>query len=334
MSRAFLIAEAGVNHNGRLALAKKLVDAAAAAGADAVKFQTFRAESVLSRRAAKAPYQTRATGSTGTQLDMVRRLELPFDAFREIAAHARRRGVVFLSTPFDDESVAFLRGLGMSRFKIPSGEVTNLPHLRRVAAVGRPAIMSVGMATWTEISAALAALAAAGLSRSKVTLLHCNTAYPTPLRDANLRVMPELARRFRCRAGFSDHTLGIEASLAAAALGAAVIEKHFTLDKTLPGPDHSMSLDPRELAAWVRGIRKVEESLGTGDKRLTPSERPNLLAARRSLVASRAVACGEVFTAANVTAKRPGGGLSPMLWDRIIGRKARRAFAADEPIRI
>lgn len=328
------MAEAGVNHNGSLVLAKKLVDAAAAAGADAVKFQTFLTENVIAEHAGKAAYQKRTTGADESQYEMVRKLQLSFADFEVLAAHARRRGVLFMSTPFDQESVDFLRRLRMKVFKIPSGEVTNLPYLRHVGSLRKEIFISVGMATLQEIGAALGVLKASGTPLSKITVLQANTAYPTPLKDANLRAMTAMARRFGCRTGYSDHTLGLEASLAAAALGAAVIEKHFTLDKSMTGPDHSMSLDPRELADWVRGIRRVESALGSALKAVTPSERPNVRVARRSIVAKRPIKAGERFSPENLAAKRPGTGMSPMSWDSVIGRRAHRDFKKDDLIRV
>jgi N,N'-diacetyllegionaminate synthase len=335
MKPVFLIAEAGVNHNGSLARAKKLVDAAAEAGADAVKFQTFAAaENVMAKSAGKAPYQKQATGAVESVFDMVRKLYLSFDEFTALRAHCRKRGILFLSTPFDDESVDFLHRLGMPIFKIPSGEVTNLPYLRRIGKFKKRVVMSTGMATLDEIGAALQALARAGTPRSKVTVLHCNTSYPTPFKDANLRAMGTIAERFGVAVGYSDHTLGIEASLAAAALGAAVIEKHFTTDKTLPGPDQSMSLDPTELKAWVAGIRAVSAALGSASKTVTSSEKANVKFGRRSIVAKRAIRKGEKFSAENLAAKRPGTGLSPMHWDKLIGKRAKRDYAEDDFLRL
>ncbi len=336
----FIIAEAGVNHNGDLDLARRLVDAAAAAGADAVKFQTFRADRLASRLAKRAEYQKENLGAEQTgeqdQLSMLRKLELDEAAHVELMAHCRARGIEFMSTPFDHESITLLERLGMPRYKIPSGEVNNLPYLRRIAALGKPVILSTGMCTLDDVRAAVKALLLAGQDPGRLTLLHCNSGYPTPDADVNLRAMRTLADAFPevAGAGYSDHTLGLEASLAATALGAVIIEKHFTLDRALPGPDHKISLLPGELADLVRGIRRIENMLGSPEKAPTPSEIPNIAIARKSIVAARPIAAGEIFSEDNLTAKRPGSGLSPMLWDQVVGRPAPRAFAEDELIEV
>ena len=336
MDRVFIIAEAGVNHNGSLDMALRLIDAAADAGADAVKFQTFRAEKLVSPGAAKAEYQKAATGSAESQLAMIRRLELDRDAHERLFAHCRERGVLFTSTPFDEDSIRLLADLGMPFFKIPSGELTNPLHLRSIAAQGLPVYLSTGMANLGEIEAALAVLEAAGLARDRTTLLHCTTEYPTPYSEVNLRAMQTLRAAFPGVAGvgYSDHTPGIEIPLAAAAMGATVIEKHFTLDRNLPGPDHRASLEPGELAAMVRGIRIISEAMGNGVKAPSPSERKNMSVARRSVMAARPIRRGERFTARNLTVKRPGTGLSPMFWDRLMGLEARRDYAPDEMIEL
>ncbi len=325
MSRTFLIAEAGVNHCGRLDLAFALVDAAARAGADAVKFQTFVPEAVAADSSLLAPYQ----GDKGSQLDLIRPLALSFDDFARLDHRCRTQGILFLSTAFDEPSADFLNGLGMPLFKIASGEITHVPLLRKIASFGKPLLLSTGMATLAEVEAALRTLS---VPRERVTLLHCNSAYPTPPADANLRAMVTLGQATGCRVGFSDHTEGIEVSLAAAALGAAVIEKHFTLDRALEGPDHAMSLTPGELSSWAFGIRKVEAALGDGEKRVTPSEEPNRDRVRRRLVARRPIESGEVLSSENVTAKRAEATLGAESWDDVIGRAAPRAFLADEPI--
>jgi N,N'-diacetyllegionaminate synthase len=327
---ALIIAEAGVNHNGDHALARRLVEAAAAAGADLVKFQTFAADRLATRKAAKAEYQSVVTGADETQHAMLRGLELDRAAHEMLIGHCRDRGIGFFSTAFDEASVDLLVELGVDRFKIPSGELTNLPYLRHVARQGRPVILSTGMATLGEIEAALDALVVAGASRDRITVLHCSTEYPTPMADVNLRAMLAIRHAFGVAVGYSDHTLGIEVAVAAVALGATVIEKHLTLDRALPGPDHKASLEPSEFTAMVAAIRNVELALGDGIKRPTRSEAKNIPVVRKSLVAARAIRAGEVFDSRNVTVKRPGTGLSPMRWDEVIGRRAPRDFGPDE----
>lgn len=328
--RTLIIAEAGVNHNGDLELAKRLVDAAAEAGADIVKFQTFTASRLVTATASKADYQQQATGGSDLQLDMLRRLELDSDMHLELMAHCAQRHITFLSTGFDLESVDLLCALGLAVFKIPSGEITNLPYLRHIGALGKSVILSTGMATLGEIEAALAVLEAAGTARRQITVLHCTTEYPAPLADVNLQAMCSIGQAFGVAVGYSDHTRGIEVPIAAVAMGATIIEKHFTLDRNLPGPDHQASLEPAELQAMVAAIRNIEIALGDGVKRLAPSETANRLVARKSLVAIRPIKAGELFSPANVGAKRPGTGISPMRWDELMGRPAARAFAADE----
>lgn len=334
MSRLFIIAEAGVNHNGDPDLALRLVDAAAEAGADAVKFQTFRAESLAGRGAAKAAYQTAGAGADEGQLAMLKRLELDEKAHERLMERCRKMGILFCSTPFDRESMEFLFRSGMPFFKVPSGELTNPLHLRALARYGLPLYLSTGMATLGEVEFALDTLEKAGLPREKVTLLHCTTEYPAPLDEVNLKAMNAMRAAFPGIAGvgYSDHTRGIEVSLAAVALGADVLEKHFTLDRSLPGPDHAASLEPAELAELVRQARNVERALGSGRKSPGSAERRNMGAARRSLVAARAIAPGEPLGDQNMTVKRPGTGLSPMLWDTLQGVAAPRAFAEDECI--
>lgn len=328
----YVIAEAGDNHNGSFELALKLVDAAKAAGADCVKFQTFRTEEVISTRAEKAEYQKASTGTDESQYEMVKKLELSFDQFRQIKAYCDTVGIRFLSTPFDIPSVRFLREMDMPFWKIPSGEITNLPYLLEIARTKKPVVMSTGMCEMEEIQAALDVLRENGTP--KITLLHCNTEYPTPFGDANLRAMAFIRERFGVEVGYSDHTLGIEASIAAAALGASIIEKHFTLDKTMEGPDHQASLEPSELKALVAGIRHVEAALGDGVKRPSPSERKNIEIARKSIVARQAIRRGEPLTEENLAVKRPGSGVSPMRWFEVLGTHAVRDFQADELIEL
>ena len=329
---ALIIAEAGVNHNGDLDLARRLIDAAAEAGADLVKFQTFSADRLVTTTARKADYQTRNSGGGETQYEMLRRLELSNEAHHELIAHCEARGIGFFSTGFDVESVDFLASLGQDKFKIPSGEITNLPYLRNMARYGREIILSTGMSTLGDIEAALEALEQAGTPRSKITVLHCTTEYPTPMNEVNLRAMQSIGNAFGVRVGYSDHTPGIEVAIAAVALGASVIEKHFTLDRDLPGPDHKASLEPDELKAVVVAIRNIEMALGDGIKRLTPSEIRNRPIVRKSLVSTRTIMAGEVFCQDNLTVKRPGTGISPMLYDSLLGRAATRTYSANELI--
>lgn len=333
-THVMVIAEAGVNHNGDLEIAKRLVDAAAEAGADLVKFQTFKADKIASGAAKKASYQARNEGGTevDSQLEMLKRLELSEADHAALIDHCAMRGIGFFSTGFDLDSLDFLNELGFAQFKIPSGEITNLPYLRRVARFGKDIILSTGMASMGDIEAAIDAIEAADLPRERITVLHCTTEYPAPFEEVNLRAMNTIGQAFGVRVGYSDHTQGIEVSLAAVALGAVVIEKHFTLDRALPGPDHAASLEPDELSALVRGIRRIEVALGRPEKRRTPSEAANVAVARKSIVAARPIDVGEVFSDANLTTKRPGTGMSPMLWDMVVGRTAPRGFAADEEI--
>lgn len=325
-----IIAEAGVNHNGSLERAKEMALAAKKAGADIVKYQTAVPEQVVSRFAEKADYQKQQTGSEESQLEMIKKIHFGFEEHRQLKEYCDEIGIRYLSTPFDLDSIDFLATLDMPVWKIPSGEITNLPYLEKVAALKKPLILSTGMSMLSEIEDALAVLEENGCE--DVTLLHCNTEYPTPMEDVNLLAMRVLEEQFALPVGFSDHTLGIEADIAAAALGACVIEKHFTLDKTLEGPDHQASLEPDELEAMVRAIRNIEKALGTGEKHVTPSEAKNRPIARKSIVAKRAIKKGEVFTAENLTTKRPGDGISPMRWYDVLGKEASRDFAEDEKI--
>ncbi len=329
---ALIIAEAGVNHNGDMQMAHQLIDAAAEAGADLVKFQTFRADRLVTTSARKATYQMVTTAADESQHEMIRRLELNDAMHDELIAHCHQRKIEFFSTAFDLESLDYLMGLGMPRIKVPSGEITNLPYLRKVGGFGKEVILSTGMSNLGEIEAAIDALEKAGTSREWIIVLHCNTEYPVPMPEVNLRAMRSIGEAFGVKVGFSDHTEGIEIAIAAVALGATVIEKHFTLDRNLPGPDHQASLEPGELKAMISAIRNVEIALGDGIKRPSGSELRNRPIARKSLVSARRIAKGEFFSEANVTAKRPGTGISPMRMQEIIGRKASRDFDADELI--
>ena len=334
IKQTLIIAEAGVNHNGDIELARQLIDVAAEAGADLVKFQTFNASRQVTRVAKKAEYQTQTTVSNESQHDMLQRLELSEAMHHELIAHCATRNIGFFSTGFDIESIDLLLGLGQDKFKIPSGEITNLPYLRHIGRLGKNIILSTGMATLGDIEATIDVLEQAGTSRTSITVLHCTSEYPTPMAEVNLRAMQSIQAAFGVAVGYSDHTKGIEVAVAAVAMGAVVIEKHFTLDRNLPGPDHKASLEPAELKAMVTAIRNIEVALGDGIKRLTASEIRNKPIARKSLIASKEIQAGQVFTAQNVTTKRPGTGISPMRWDEVIGRVALRSFAADELIEL
>lgn len=327
----FIIAEAGVNHNGKLELAYKLVDAAKEAGADCIKFQTFKAEKLVAQSAQKAEYQKATTGDSSQQ-DMLKKLELSYEEFVKLKEYCNRKDICFLSTPFDFDSIEFLNSIDMPFWKIPSGEITNLPYLMVLAKTGKPVIMSTGMCNMEEIEAAIRVLEENGTT--DIRLLHCNTEYPTPFEDVNLKAMETMRKAFGLEVGYSDHTKGIEVPIAATALGATIIEKHFTLDRNMEGPDHRASLEPQELAAMVSSIRHIEKSLGTGVKAPSPSELKNVSVARKSIVASKAINKGEVFTAENITVKRPGGGISPMKWFEVIGQTADRKYTIDEMIEI
>ena len=328
----FIIAEAGVNHNGSLELAKRMALAAKEAGADIVKYQTAVPELVVSRFAPKAEYQKSTTDAAESQLEMIRRLHFSFEAHRELKEYCDSIGIQYLSAAFDIPSVEFLATLKLPVAKIPSGEITNLPYLEAVAATRTPVILSTGMSTLPEIEDALSVLEEGGCPG--VTLLHCNTEYPTPYEDANLLAMLDLAEQFGLPVGLSDHTPGWECDVAAAALGATVIEKHFTLDKDMEGPDQKASLDVAELTAMITAVRRTEAALGTGRKAVSPSEAKNKPVARKSIVAARPIRKGEVFTAENLTTKRPGTGVSPMRWNEALGQAAKRDFAEDEPIEL
>ncbi|MDH6458378.1 N,N'-diacetyllegionaminate synthase [Fusobacterium sp. PH5-7] len=331
-NKVFIIAEAGVNHNGSLKLAKKMVEKAVEAKVDAIKFQTFISENVVSKNAKKAEYQVKNTEiRKETQLEMVKKLELSFNDFIELKEYCNIKNIEFLSTPFDLESIEFLKKLGMKIWKVPSGEITNLPYLRKIAEVADEIILSTGMSDLCEISKAVEILKK---ENKKILILHCNTEYPTPMEDVNLRAMELLKEKFNVEVGYSDHTLGIEVPIAAVALGARIIEKHFTLDKNMEGPDHKASLEPGELKKMVTGIRNIEEALGKKQKEVTESEKKNKDIARKSIVAKKNIKKGEIFTEENLTVKRPGNGISPMQWDEVIGKISIRNFEEDELIEI
>lgn len=329
-----VIAEAGVNHNGDMDLAKSLIDVAKDAGADYVKFQTFKADSLLTSKAPKAQYQVKNARAEESQYEMIRRLELSDSMHNELKGYCDNKGIGFLSTGFDIESVRYLKSLGGTIFKVPSGEITNLPLLRFIGSLDGDVILSTGMACLGEVERALEELELAGTSREKVTVLHCTTEYPTPIDEVNLNAMVSMGKAFGVSFGYSDHTPGIEVPIAAVALGATVIEKHFTLDRSLPGPDHRASLEPEELKAMVSGVRNIEKAMGDGVKRPGPSELKNKPIARKSLVAACLIQAGEPFTEANLMAKRPGTGISPMRWEEVIGRQAPRDFGPDELIEL
>lgn len=333
MNKTFIIAEAGVNHNGSLEMAIKMVEAAAKAGADAVKFQTFTADKIVARGAPKAEYQKETTGPDESQWEMVKKLELDEETHQILLNHCGEKGIQFLSTPFDLDSIDLLNRLGMEIFKIPSGEITNLPYLRKIGALKKELILSTGMSDLGEIEDALHVLVKSGTLLENVTVLHCSTEYPTPFENVNLKAMLTIKNAFPgISVGYSDHSIGIEVPIAAVAMGATMIEKHFTLDRNLPGPDHRASLEPHELTNMILSIRHIEKALGTGIKKPSPSESKNKPIARKSIVAATVIKAGEVFTENNITVKRPGTGINPMCWDEIIGRKALKSYKRDEPI--
>jgi len=333
-NKTFIIAEAGVNHNGNIEIAKKMIEVAKECGADAIKFQTFKAEKVISRYAPKAEYQKQTTGETDSQLEMVKKLELSFDDFIVLKEYCDKLNIMFLSTPFDFESIDFLNDLGLEIFKIPSGEITNLPYLEKIGKLGKKVILSTGMADLGEIEDALDILISCGTKKENITVLHCNTEYPTPYEDVNLLAMLTIKEAFKVKVGYSDHTLGIEVPIAAVALGASVIEKHFTLDKNMEGPDHKASLEPHELKAMIDAIVNIEKALGNGIKKPSKSELKNKDIARKSIVAKREIKKGEIFTEDNITVKRPGTGISPMRWYEVLGKVAPKDYKEDELIEI
>jgi N,N'-diacetyllegionaminate synthase len=332
MDKIYIIAEAGVNHNGDIKLAKRMIEEAKKAGADAVKFQTFRSEKLVSAFAPKAGYQMQTTDCHESQLDMLKKLELSYSDFTSLCRYAKETGIDFLSTPFENDSIEFLDTLNMRYWKIPSGEITNKPYLIRISKTRRPIILSTGMSTMKEISDALDIFA--DYNRKDIILLHCNTEYPTPYCDVNLRAMKTLGETFGVRFGYSDHTQGIEIPIAAAALGASVIEKHFTLDHTMQGPDHKASLEPNQLSDMIKAIRNVEQALGSFEKAPSASELKNIHTIRKSIVAKCSIKRGEIFTEDNITTKRPGMGISPMKWFEVLGGTAKRDFHEDENIEL
>ncbi len=334
MERTIIIAEAGVNHNGSIELAKQLIDVAAEAGVDYVKFQTFKAENLVTKSAKKADYQQKNTKNDNSQYEMLKKLELSTEQHFELTTYCNSRGVKFFSTAFDLDSIDFLASLHLGLWKIPSGEITNYPYLKRIAQYSQPVILSTGMSTMQDIHVAVEVLVKYGVKKSQVTVLHCNTQYPTPMQDVNLLAMNTIAKEIGVKVGYSDHTLGIEIPIAAVALGATVIEKHFTLDRNMEGPDHKASLEPNELKAMVAAIRHVEKALGSSQKIVSVSENENINIARKSIVASRFISKGEMFTEDNLTVKRPGNGISPMRWEEILGKFAVRDFNEDELIEL
>lgn len=332
-NKTYIIAEAGVNHNGSIELAKKMIDVAVHAGVDAVKFQTFKAEKIVSRYAPKAEYQKKTTTDHESQLEMIKKLELDKGAHEELLAWCRLMNIQFLSTPFDLDSINLLSKLGLEIFKIPSGEITNLPYLRKIGALKKKIILSTGMSDIGEIENALHVLTNAGTKLKNITVLHCNTEYPTPMQDVNLKAMLTIKATFPgIHVGYSDHTEGIEVPIAAVAMGATVIEKHFTLDKNMEGPDHKASMEPDELTAMVKAIRNIEQALGTGLKKSSSSELKNKPIARKSIVAARTICKGEPLTEENLTVKRPGTGINPMRWDEMIGQRASKDYKQDDLI--
>lgn len=333
--KVLIIAEAGVNHNGSLEIAKRLVDEASSAGVDIIKFQTFKAEKLVSKAAKQAEYQKKNTGNgEETQYAMLKKLELSNEQHEELITYCNLKNIRFFSTAFDMDSIDYLHSLNLGLWKIPSGEITNYPYLKKIASYKEPIILSTGMCELTDIENAINVLVTNGVSKDTITVLHCNTEYPTPMKDVNLKAMLEIKEKFGVKIGYSDHTEGIEVPIAAVALGATVIEKHFTLDKNMEGPDHKASLEPSELKAMVKSIRNIEQALGTGHKTISESERKNIEIARKSIVAAKDIKEGEIFTEENLTVKRPGNGISPMEWENIIGKVAKRNFQEEDLIEL
>ena len=328
----FIIAEAGINHNGSIDIAKKLIDVASISRADAVKFQTFKAENLVVKNTQKADYQKQTTNAKESQFDMIKKLELNADAHKELIAYCQEKDILFLSTPFDHESIDLLNGLGLQIFKIASGEITNLPYLRHIGSLSKKVVLSTGMSNIKEIGDALNVLIDAGTSIDNITVLHANTMYPTPMEDVNLKAMLTIQKEFGVAIGYSDHTLGIEVDIAAVAMGASCIEKHFTLDKTMDGPDHKASLEPEELKGMVSAIRNIEKALGSSVKKPSPSEIVNIDVARKSIVATCAIKKGDILSEKNISIKRPGTGISPMKWDEIIATPAEKDYLMDDLI--
>lgn len=335
MDHTLIIAEAGVNHNGDFEIAKKLVDAAARAGADYIKFQTFKAEALVSKNAQKAEYQqTNIKEKDSSQLNMLKKLELSERQHLDLIHYCQEKNIHFFSTAFDLESINFLKSCNLNLWKIPSGEITNYPYLKKIASFGEPVILSTGMCTMEDIEQAITVLTSNGTKKEDITVLHCNTEYPTPMQDVNLKAMQTISRKLGVKVGYSDHTLGIEVPIAAVALGATIIEKHFTLDRNMEGPDHKASLEPGELKAMVKAIRNIEKALGSQEKTVTDSERKNREVARKSIVASTSIKKGDLFSETNITVKRPGSGISPMRWEYVLGQIASRDFEEDELIEL
>ena len=331
-NNVFIIAEAGVNHNGSIDLAKKLIDVASLSGADAIKFQTFKADKLVTKKALKANYQNQTTSKKESQYDMIKKLELDIDTHKKLIDYSNKKKIMFLSSPFDLESIDLLKDLGLEIFKIPSGEITNLPYLRHIGKLNKKIILSTGMSNIDEIKHALDILIKSGTKKNNITVLHANTEYPTPIKDVNLKAMLTIGKEFDIKFGYSDHTLGIEIDIAAVAMGAVCIEKHFTLDKNMVGPDHKASLEPDELIKMVMAIRKIELALGDYNKKPSSSELSNIKIVRKSIVAKKKIKKGEFLNLNNITVKRPGNGISPMEWDRVIGTKAKKDYKEDDLI--
>ncbi len=334
MDKTFIIAEAGVNHNGSVEIAKKLIDAAVSSGANAVKFQTFKAENLVCKDMQKAEYQKKNTSKNESQYEMIKALELNKDAHFEIIEHCNKNNIMFLSTPFDHESIDLLEALKMPIFKIPSGEITNYPYLKKIAGLKKQVILSTGMSTLEEVDSAIKILLNGGVDRNNLTVLHATSEYPCPINEVNLSAMVTIGKKFNLKFGYSDHTEGIAVPISAVALGASVIEKHFTLDRNMDGPDHKASLEPHELTLMVDGFRKIEVALGDGKKNPSPSEIKNINIARKFIVASKFIKSGEVFNNSNIIAKRSGKGISPMRWNEVIGQKAKQDFQKDQIIKL
>jgi N,N'-diacetyllegionaminate synthase len=332
--KVIIIAEAGVNHNGSIQLAKQLIDAAVEAGVDIVKFQTFKTENLVSKDAKKADYQIENTTNTESQFDMLKKLELTQQQHIELISYCKLKNIQFWSTAFDNDSISLLKSLGIDLWKIPSGEITNLPYLEKIGSFNQKVIISTGMCNMQEIEEAIAVLTNAGTAIQNITILHCNTEYPTPMCDVNLLAINTIKEKFKTAVGYSDHTQGIEVPIAAVAIGATVIEKHFTLDRNMEGPDHKASLEPTELKQMVISIRNIELALGNGIKEPSPSEQKNKAIARKSIVAAKKIEENEILTENNLTIKRPGNGINPMKWYEVIGKKAKRSFAKDELIEL
>ena len=326
----FIIAEAGVNHNGSVDLAKQLIDVASDSGANAVKFQTFKAENLVVKNTQKAEYQKQTTDASESQFHMIKRLELDVETHKELIAYCQEKNIIFLSTPFDHDSINLLNDLNLQIFKIPSGEITNLPYLRHIGKLNKEVILSTGMSNLQEVEDALTVLISAGTQKNNITVLHANTMYPTPMGDVNLNAMLTIQKELGVAVGYSDHTLGVEVDIAAVAMGASIIEKHFTLDKTMNGPDHKASLEPEELKSMVASIRNIEKAMGNSEKKPSPSESINIEVVRKSIVASQDIEKGEVLTERNIAVKRPEGGISPMKWDSVIGSVAVKSYNSDD----